>query len=221
MRYFDLLERFEQSGCAVCNLTQRDVDRYLDALLYEYVNKVPTHQAIRAGRGLCNPHTWQLLNTRKGNVISISILYRAVLDEAEEIERKHASKLGFSRLFNRQSLADDLEPVEMCMACDKQNESEAMYIHMVAEHFHEVHVQELYRNSEGLCLPHIRLLLRAMKSAELTKAFLKMQREHWSRLHAHLDSFIHKFIEDDDHEAVWQRAMRLLAGHKDMFRLRR
>ena len=36
--YFDLVETFPKPGCAVCTLTQRDVERHVDLMLYGFVS---------------------------------------------------------------------------------------------------------------------------------------------------------------------------------------
>jgi len=51
--YFDLIDIFSQPGCAICNLLRRNVDRSLEALLYEYVGDPDSHQTFRQRRGLC------------------------------------------------------------------------------------------------------------------------------------------------------------------------
>lgn len=56
--YFDLIDYFPQPGCAICNLLRRNVDRSLDALLYEYVGDPDSHRVFRQRRGLCNEHSW-------------------------------------------------------------------------------------------------------------------------------------------------------------------
>ncbi len=52
-RAYELLQAFDQPGCPICRLTADSVHHYLEALMYEYVNEVPTHMAVRAARGFC------------------------------------------------------------------------------------------------------------------------------------------------------------------------
>src|SRR6185369_1004968 len=103
--YYDLIETFPRPGCAVCNLLLRDSERHLDSLLYEYILDIETHRHIRAARGLCNEHTWQL-KKYVGGALGIAILYEAELDEVQRIVEQTlpesiASRLG--RLFGSNS----------------------------------------------------------------------------------------------------------------------
>src|SRR3972149_3703859 len=84
-QYYDLMDQFPEPGCAVCHLALRDGWRYLDSLLYEYVNTGQINDAFRAGRGLCNTHMWQILQFR-GTALAITILCNAVVDEVLKIE---------------------------------------------------------------------------------------------------------------------------------------
>lgn len=229
MRYDNLLAMFGQHGCAVCNMIRHDVARYLDALLYEYVNEIPVYKAFRAGRGLCNPHYWQLIHTRRGSALGISRLSAVALDEILQIEAQSAPlKAGFAWLRGRTSaLADALEPVGPCLACEKLNESEAMYVEMMAEHIHDSRLQEVYRQSEGLCLPHVRQVLRQMKNARDSEALLTIQRVIWERIKAELEEYIRKNQAENLGEPVgkegdaWQRVISVMSGQRDIFGLRR
>jgi hypothetical protein len=103
--YYALIEAFGQPGCAICTLLLRSADRFLDSLLYEQVNESQTQRAIRARRGLCNEHAWQL--TRYvGNALGIAILYRAAVDEVLSILERTAPKgptqSGLARLLGAQ-----------------------------------------------------------------------------------------------------------------------
>ncbi len=59
-RAHDLYEAFSRPGCPVCRLTLDSVHHHLDSLIYEYVNKPATHEAVRAARGFCPAHAWHV-----------------------------------------------------------------------------------------------------------------------------------------------------------------
>ncbi|GAB4522989.1 MAG: hypothetical protein OHK0046_36290 [Anaerolineae bacterium] len=221
MQFFDLIDAFEQPGCAVCRLLRRDVARYLDALMYEYVNKVSTHKTFRAARGLCNVHSWQF----SGSALGVAILFNAALDEVQNItENQPSTNSGFGLRKNR--LADALEPVQSCPACDVMTRTEADYSSILADQITDERLQAAYRGSEGLCLPHFRLVLRA-NPAHAPRC-VEIQQAIWAHLRADLEEFIRKsdFQHRDEHiteaEAEsWRQAVAALAGERDMFGLRR
>src|SRR5258708_20955368 len=119
LAYFDLIENFPKPGCAICNLVLRDVEHFLDLLLYERVTEPESHQAFRARRGLCNEHSSQLVQLR-GGAVGAAVLYRAAVNEVLEIieqtPAKPISQSGLGRLptpsarYDVPGLADSLEP---------------------------------------------------------------------------------------------------------------
>ena len=60
MTYHSLREALAAPGCAFCRLVASAVDRYLRALLHESVNDPEVRERLRASRGFCREHSWQL-----------------------------------------------------------------------------------------------------------------------------------------------------------------
>jgi hypothetical protein len=231
--YFDLTETFSQPGCAVCNLVLRDVDHFLDSLLYERVNEPDSHRVFRARRGLCNEHAWQLTRY-KGGTFGIAILYNAVLDEVLKIVEQapasiSASPSGIGRFLNGSadaagpSLAERLEPTGPCPACALRNSSESDDVRVLSEYIDDSGLQEAYRASDGLCLPHFCQVLRNVNTSERFRLFTSIQSAIWRKLKADLNEFMDKNDHLRIHEAMgaegdsWQRAAGRMAGEKGVF----
>lgn len=228
--YFDLLEAFGQQGCAVCNLTLRDVHQHLDSLLYEYVTEPDTNDAFRRGRGLCGEHSWQLRQF-KSTVVGVSILYEAVLDEVLQIveratvtpQSRVARLLGTQNEQSASRLADQLEPETPCIACEVLQASEARYCQILRQQLGDSHLQQAYSDSEGLCLPHFRQLLREANGSEYVEWLVAIQREIWAKLKDEVNLFITKNDFNHAHEPIgaegtsWQRAIARMAGEKGVF----
>jgi hypothetical protein len=233
LAYFDLVETFPKPGCAVCNLVLRDVDHFLDSLLYERVNEPDSHRAFRARRGLCNEHAWQLIRY-KGGALGIAILYNATLDEVLKVVEQVPMAMptapsGIGRFLNSStdsaglSLAERLEPTLPCPACELRNGSERGYVRVLSEYIEDTRLQEAYRASDGLCLPHFRQVLRLLKTAERFRLLVSVQSAIWRKLKADLNEFMEKNDHRRAHEAMgaegdsWQRAARRMAGEKGVF----
>ncbi len=223
--FYDLLETLLQPGCAVCNLCERDVNRFLDSHLYEYVNTPDTHVAMRASRFLCNQHTHQLVHYG-ASVLGIAILEASVLWELLRLAEVPSGG-AFARLRGgTHSTADRLEPTGSCMACDVLTRAEKDHIRVLAELVTDARMGEAFRDSAGLCLPHFRLALRAAPSAAQQERLLEMQMAIWRDLKAELDMFANKYDINHAHEAMgeegdsWRRALEMLAGRKGIFGLR-
>jgi hypothetical protein len=170
--YVDLLDRLSRRGCPVCGLLLHNEHQYLDSLLYEFVNDTGIQQSIRRGRGLCNHHSW-LLTQHYGYSLGVSILCEAALDEVISLDSEnspfHRSKLGttLSNWFGGDTrLADKLEPEIPCPACDSLRIAETQYIATFAEYWSDSALQSAYQQSNGLCLPHFREVLRHIPAPE-------------------------------------------------------
>ena len=232
--YYALIEAFPQPECAICKLLLRDVERYLDSILYEYVLEPDTHKSFRAMRGLCNTHSWQLTHTR-GNAVGIAVLYKAVVDEVlKEIAQtplEPEQRRGLARHFTQtandgSALAAALDPHAPCSACKLMNSSEKSYLHVFSEHITEPKFWAAYRASHGLCLPHLRLELKLLKPPALRQV-IDVQQEIWQRTKAELDLFQDRHKHENQADAMgaevdsWTRAIGYMAGEDGVFGLDR
>jgi hypothetical protein len=226
--YYDLIETFPQPGCAICNRVQHDARRYLDSLLYEYVIEPETNAAFRSARGLCAQHSSQLVEFA-ASVLGIAILQSTVLDELLKlVDAPRPAGSAFARLRSAaigSTLAARLEPTAPCPACANMRTMEAGHVRALAEHIDDPRLQEAYRQSEGLCVPHFRDVLRAAPGDKQAHLLLSIQLTHWQRLKAELDMFADKYdfnrageVMGDERDS-WRRALRLLAGDAAVFGL--
>mgnify|MGYP001166056449 CR=1 FL=1 len=218
--YYDLIEVFSESGCAVCRLVKRDVQRHLDAILYEHVTDPRIHKRFRASRGLCAEHGQMFI--QPGGVLGVATLYEAVVDELIK-SAQSATDLsptrGLSRLLGKNSpVSDALSPAQMCIACETEADSEIRYADILGEHIREEKLSSAYRGSEGLCVSHFRQAVTNAKSAENAKLLTAIQVEIWGKLRDELGEFRRKYDFQHVDEAMgaegdsWLRAVRLVGG---------
>ena len=221
-QYFDLLDAFPEQGCPICRLILRDEARYINALIYEYFNDNGTFQAFVAGRGWCNTHGARIRQT-KGNVLGLALLSGAAYDEILSLT---AGGLfgGVARLLRKNATADALEPVGPCEICTFMDGAEQRYLEAVNNTWNDARFSEAYRQSEGFCLPHVRMLLRRMSDPA---PLLAIQREKWTALLYELRDFVQKYDKDNALELIgaegdsWRRATRYLMGEEGVFGMRR
>jgi len=228
MNYHRLIEAFAAQGCAICNLTERDVNRFLDSHLYEYVNTPETHADIRASRGLCATHAGHLVEFG-ASVLGITILHAAIMDELLKTAESSRGGSSFGRLFGSGStnLANRLEPTGECMACQAMERAESQHITSVAEHINEQEMHDAFAASDGLCLPHFRQVLRAVPDSRRADMLTQLQLPKWRALKAELDMLADKYDVNHADEAVgaeadsWRRALIMVSGNRDVFGVRR
>ncbi|MEZ4670155.1 MAG: DUF6062 family protein [Anaerolineae bacterium] len=228
--YHDIIQHFTAPGCVICILADRDVNRFIDSHLYEYVNTPETHAALRASRGLCATHSARLVNYG-ASVLGITILHSAVMDELlKKVAEPARSGSAFSRLRGGSaggSLADRLDADGNCLACDALNRAERHHVTSIAEHVLDEQLNAAYRASGGICLPHFQDVLRAAPSSKHVDELVSIQSEHWRKLKFELDELARKYDVNHAADAVgaeadsWRRALRLTAGHEALFGLRR
>ena len=235
LAYFDLIETFATPGCAVCNLVLRDVDQFLDLLLYEYVNERDTHRTFRASRGLCNEHSWQLLRY-SGSSLGIAILSRAVIDELlktlDSVPTTPVPASGLARPSWRSKTRHDIARRSprtnrtMPRLPGARRTSEQRFLQTLSTYLADDKMAEAYRDSAGLCLAHFQALLRHPNASAHLELIITIQRAIWSRLKSDLEEFADKSSHERMHEAMgpeadsWQRALATIAGQKGVFGLR-
>jgi hypothetical protein len=226
MSYFNLIDACSEPGCPVCRLLRSDADRALDAMMYENANEPESHLEFRNGRGLCNTHGWQLTQYA-GYSLGTAILYKATINEVLKVMQQTANQPPLVQKLVRRSgrgaaLADALEPTTSCFVCKTLSIAEPTYIQIFAQSLGDEKFLAAYRNSDGLCLPHFRQLLRRVDESDV-QTILAIQQSLWERLEAELKLFADKNIAERMHEAIgqegdsWQRAIGSTSGQPNVF----
>jgi len=219
-RAHQLSQAFAQPGCPVCRLTAESVHRYLDSLVYEYVNKPATHFAVRAARGFCTTHAWHALEAINASTLGMALLY-------EGLVRNLLKDLGeLTPSSGRRAVAQAagaLEPSAPCPACEHRATVEAHLLRNLLEAFDQPEFAAAFGASAGLCLPHLRQATAVKGHADAKAALLAQQQAIWRALQADLAEYIR--LSDYQHadEALTEeaassarRAIEQMAGRKGL-----
>ncbi len=228
-RHHDLLKAFSEAGCPICKLLLRDNDRDMFNLYQDRINKVETHLQFRAGRGLCNDHAWQMAQA-KGGSISVAVMYESTLLEL----LKHADQIkpgGLGRLLKNgagSQAADALEPTGECTLCTSMNKNESYYVYIMMENIRDEALRRaMEESSAGICLPHTRMVLRALSNADDVRWLTDFQVRKWHALQDDINHFTDNVRDNIPQEQMgsegdsWLRAVRYLSGEPGVFGLRR
>ncbi|MDX2162050.1 MAG: DUF6062 family protein [bacterium] len=231
--FHDLIEACAEPGCPVCRLLRRDVRRQIDTLLYEFVLDQGAQRRFRAGRGLCGAHGELLAEGR--NALGTAALQFAVISDVLDAldsavrERVPLHSARFFKGSGGDALATALDADLPCMVCAQRDQDERRYAEIIAGGLGDARLLAAYRESDGLCLPHFRAVLQAVRGlsshsgdarsqAERVRAVVAIQRAIWERLKDELAEFMRK---SDFHNAAetmgaeadsWRRAIALLSG---------
>jgi hypothetical protein len=192
MTHFDLLDAFKEEGCAVCRLTLRSVERFIESANRDLVNSPDFWNGVKAALGFCNLHAQQWLTS--AHPLGTAYLYEAVLGQiGEELERQRPGRqFGLLGRFAGRGDARALMPEKRCPVCIHREEHEAAVLRILLSGLGDEAFQRDYQSSPGLCFPHLRSalagasgetfdLLRAHALAEQTR--LRVQLKEIIRKH--------------------------------------
>ncbi len=220
----------------MCNLLLRDVQNYIDIMLFEFSNEPDLRAQFAASRGMCAEHGHLLRYNKIGNMIGTSRLYLDTLDEVlkimddtsvEVVEQPRLQRLlGAQPRAESGSLAANLQPVTNCTACEHMDVVEKGYVDIFVKSLSDERFLTAFRASQGICLPHFRRIVTATQNPAHLDTLLDIQRTIWRNLRAELASFMDKQNYENEEpigaEAdSWVRAIMRMAGEKGVFGTRR
>ncbi len=218
--YYALQDAFQQRGCAICVLIRQDVARVYRTLLYDLNIDPQTHERFRASRGFCNEHAWQFID--HGDALGIAAMTDVVIDEVlRTFQARPLPSARWRRAKRGEALAAALEPAQRCMACRVQEQSETSYLQILGAHL--ATLEDRYRASDGLCLPHFGRLLHKLPDDAAAEQAAALQKAAWEQLRGELQEFMRKSNYHNAHEAMgpegdsWQRAIARMSGERGIF----
>lgn len=211
LSYFDVLEACAQPGCPFCRLSDRVVERYLDSIMYEFVNDPGTRAQLRGSLGYCNEHAWRLPATGGGASLGIAILYQdllgQVLDRLSRARYPRKWKLSprmireaFDREVPAMATAEAvrrLRPVAPCPACSYRTAMEAAALVSMVDALavRDARMVAALQGSSGLCLPHLRRALELVREETALRALLEVEKDKLT----HLIHELHEYVRTSDY----------------------
>ena len=226
--YLDLIEACQKPGCLVCTLTQEMVESYIRMLFHEHINDPPSRDKLRYSYGLCYQHSWLAIDGQLGNALGVAILsydvIRKLLQDLSELD------VGNDRFSMLKKLVPTgrgnhkreawFKPEKDCPVCLHQELVEERVLKTLVESVQMGELSEAIRESDGLCLPHLRQSLSVKTSSESTQVLLDLVRDRWEKLEFELSEFIRKNDYRFSKEGFgaerdsWLRATAVLKGNR-------
>jgi hypothetical protein len=222
MMHYNLVEAIPVGGCCICTMLERDTDQYLESLLYEYTTDREIHHWIRDRKGLCNLHANRLLHFR-GNAPGIALLYwHATDDVVKTLDQAESPAsggiLGRVRGQDSRALHDKLSGESTCLCCQNVTRKQTQYMDIVGAGLSEAEFRAAYHAGDGVCLPHLKLLLGHLRKADHVQFIVEHQREKLRVLRQQLYSFNENMTASgSDVGDSWQRAIPMIAGKPGVF----
>ena len=213
---YKIMEACRERGCPLCRLEQQGVERYLDHQLYENVNSPAWRDQLRASYGFCHEHAWLGVNKRLGDALGFSILYHDIVNSLLKALDEDTS----SRRNRVERMVASITPGKRCPACEHRDEITRDLLSALVEDAHTPEMKAALRDSEGLCLPHLRLVLNSAKEISVYESILSL---HQAKLES-LKHELAEFIRKNDYQVIqegfgsegdaWLRAIRMVVGNR-------
>lgn len=236
---FDLRDDLRKPGCPICQIRWKSAWRYLSFLLYESVNDGETRLRFWAGIGYCPDHTDMLAAiSRKDNVkpLGMNILYEslaslikaAISEYPIPKKRKNPLRKVLLRVSRSRFSANSIKaliPISTCRVCQIADESAYTGLETLMECLQdpEEKVYRLYPNSDGICLPHLRVALQEFAeqyptAASILKDHAKNRLAHWEQAmgeYIRKQAWQNRFEKvTDEEEKALQRALAFFTGDR-------
>jgi ribosome biogenesis GTPase A len=200
--------------CPVCDALSRTVFDFFVSLEGSLIKEAQARNEFAAVRGLCNLHTWQFQNVAAPQDISVG--YVPLVEMVAASLKEIASDTG-----QRADAVHHLLPrYESCPACEALKKEQTMQAARFLEYISTPDGQKFYRQSLGLCLPHLQAILELQPSQEIANFLLNEQAEHFNDLADDMRSYtlkrdaIRRGLLNSNEENAWRRAMVQLVGER-------
>ncbi|HBX70681.1 MAG TPA: hypothetical protein DEH25_15200 [Chloroflexi bacterium] len=221
----DLIEAAQAPGCLMCTLRQKLVEGYIRGLFNEHINDPPSREKLRHSHGLCPEHSWLAIDSQLGNALGVAIISQDVigklLNDLADLESKPDPLARLKQLVRNNSKPQTqwFAPEDICPACQHKAIAEERIQKTLMGSLHLPELSEAIAQSDGICLPHLRLLLALAAPSESTQILLDLTNQKWQSLRAELAEFIRKndyrFSKEGfgDERDSWLRATALINGN--------
>lgn len=198
--YFNVLEACRQKGCPVCTLTEQNVRRNIENLLYENVNDPDTRLALRASQGMCAPHADVLL--KAGDAFGISIIYEDIIREVLSGMAKQSTRA--------------LNASRPCPVCQFKFSQENHYTKIFTDHVVQQELQDALKQSTGLCLGHLRMVCEHLPDEETQRWLRTLHAEKLAAVRTQMREFIRKHEMQFSREVITEAERESCAVAIDM-----
>ena len=217
--YHDLLADLRKPGCPSCHGGHRAAWRYLDSLLWEFVNDPEIRARLRTSIGFCREHSLMLLAVASNQAAGsgVAILYEDLLRHVRE--ELISAVRGGSRNGRRRRSSPGRSN-RRCPACESADFVAINYARILAVAPEgSPPMEAIRRPSRGICLPHLELGLRHARSDAEARQLVELYLRAEEELRTDLTEFIRKqdyrFQSEgltDAQASSWMRAVHRLVG---------
>jgi len=214
--YYTVLEAIQHAkGCPLCFLETEASRRYLEGVLYEFVNDPGVRRDLARSNGYCHRHAHALAAFRSG--FGTAILYQDQIRLF--LEFMDALRAPVAKIV-RKPAAIAWAKRALCPACRLESESRERHVSILIEGISDKAMRAAFDACPGLCVPHFLFVLDRTRSDGMRQYLIDTQQRKLRAVQAELAEFIARhdyrragegFGETGD---SWLRAIRLMVGEQ-------
>jgi hypothetical protein len=212
---YDLVEAFPLAGCPLCRTLADDEERWMESFWREGRSGREARLAFYDGGGFCRRHAWllhRLVHARSSGA-AIADVYGALADRDLARLDKLLAASGIRARARLQRRA-------ACSACVAAEDALSRKAYFLVELLRAEEAQTRYRESDGLCFPHLaRTVADAPEAgAEVARFLVRDWRRRLADVRAQLEEFDRKRDVHHAHEPrgpeqdSWTEVIRLYVG---------
>lgn len=201
--YVAFIEACSQPGCPLCRIEHDAVLKYIDFLFHEQVNDFNLRDRLRDSLGFCREHAYFAVDELPGNALGIAIIYQDLI------------KFAIHHLNDPRGVSS---PKRRCPACEQRDLNMMRTLSEISKYIDDNDMAKAFKESDGLCLFHIRHALKHTRAPARRALLLSIQEEILTRLRMELSEYIRKndyrFAKETfgSERDSWRRAVSIVAG---------
>lgn len=201
-------------GCPVCHHVTHAIFDFFRRTQYALASNEQAQRLHAHELGFCPLHTWHLASI--ASPLGLSIGYPRLA------ERLSADLSILAR--DPQSAAASVQKLcarpQTCRACQFLSHSEGTYVQQMATLFADPVYQEAYSRSQGVCLHHLAMLVKAISAQETVRFLLSEAARHFAELNEDMQSYRMKreatrtALVNEDEADAYLRMLTHIAGER-------
>jgi hypothetical protein len=220
---------FEKGECPICQMCAGTLERFFYWFVRERYYDPSMIEELKESHGLCQQHTWKLLEASKPYITGVMYEYLTETLEKRlsqllaEIRALGEKKRGLKRWGNHQKEFEKVRKAltdrSCCPACKSIEQSEKYASDQFLAVLKEEEMKNLYLKSGGLCFHHLQRVLSISNESE-TAFLIEDEIKRSRRLNDELREFLRKVAYEYRDEpkgaeqTSWVRAAEFFVGKR-------
>jgi hypothetical protein len=201
-------------GCPVCDHLVSFSNEFFVKFQYALYNDEREQESFAESRGFCPFHTWELeaISSPVGFSVGCAKLVRRI--------SALLAQMGSSSESASEGLSELCPEPMGCRVCAFLREAEQVQLKMLSASLEEAANKELYARSQGVCLRHLEMLVKASPNKENVRFLLQRASTVFQLISEDMENFALKreatrrHLVSEDEEDAYLRAVIHLAGAK-------